>query len=81
MVCTRCGIEKALSDAELEGMRKHGGPPLRAGICIRCVLKDPQLKAELKSWSDARMKQLIRNVRELAVRPLEAIDRFVESFR
>ena len=52
-----------------------------AGICIRCVFKDPQLKAGLESWGDAGMKQLIRDVRELAVRPLEAIDRFVESFR
>ena len=81
MVCTRCGIEKAWSDAELAGMRKHGGPPLPAGICIRCVFKDPQLKAELESWGDAGMKQLIRDARELAVRPLEAIDWFVESFR
>ena len=48
---------------------------------MRCLFKDPQLKAELESWGDARMKQLIRGARDLAARPLEAIDRFVESFR
>jgi len=81
MVCTRCGIEKAWSDAELRGMREHGGPPLPAGICMRCVFKDAELKAALDSWGDARMTALIHDARELAARPLEAIDRFVESFR
>ena len=81
MLCTRCGIEKAWSEAELAGIRQHGGPPLPPGICIRCVFKDPQLNAALQGWSDERMKKLIHDARELAARPLEAIDRFVESFR
>jgi hypothetical protein len=81
MVCTRCGIEKAWSEAELARIRDNGGPPLPAGICLRCVFKDPQLKAELGGWSDARMKKLIQDARDFAARPLEAIDRFLESFR
>ena len=81
MVCTRCGIEKAWSEAELARIRDHGGPPLPAGICLPCVFKDPELKAALDSWGDARMKRLVQDARKLAARPLEAIDRFVESFR
>jgi hypothetical protein len=81
MVCTRCGVDKAFSDRDLAVMRAHGGPPIPAAICIRCVMKDEQLRAPLYAWGDDRMKQWIRDARELAASPLEAIDRFVESFR
>ena len=81
MICTRCSREKAYSEAELARIREHGGPPLPAGVCIGCLFQDPKLRAELDTWSDERMKTLIQNARDLAVRPLEAIDRFVESFR
>jgi hypothetical protein len=44
-------------------------------------MQDPKLRADLYSWCDQRMQTLIQNARDLAARPLEAIDRFVESFR
>lgn len=81
MLCTRCAREKTLSETELVTIREHGGPPLPAGICIRCLLEDPELRAELDRWSDERIKTLIDQARTLAARSLEAIDRFVESFR
>ena len=81
MICTRCAKEKAYSEAEIARFREHGGPPLPPGICIPCIMQDPKLRADLYSWGDQRMQTLIQTARDLAARPLEAIDRFVESFR
>ena len=79
--CTRCGIEKACSEAEIARLQEHDGPPLPAGVCIRCILNDPELKATLDQWSQQRVERFVQRVRDLAARPLEVIDRFVESFR
>jgi len=80
MNCIRCGLDLAHEDVQLAGMRAHGGPPIPTGVCLRCVMKDPNLRAELFGWSDARITRFKQRIRELAARPLEAIDRFVESF-
>ena len=53
---------------------------------MRCAFHDPELKnpmqdwmKELIAWTDQEMGNLVKRARELAVRPLEAIDRFIES--
>ena len=79
MICTRCGTKKAYSESEVAGMREHGGPPLPAGICAACVMADPDLRREIDAWSNERIREFIRSARDLAIRPLDAIDRFVDS--
>ena len=94
-VCVRCGREAALSEDQLararaKAVQEEGPPPppLPAGICFRCAFKDPELQEPLREWmklavewSDRRMAQVVRRARELAVRPLEAIDRFIDTLR
>ena len=53
---------------------------------MRCAFQDPEFKKpmqdwmkEMMAWTDQKMGNLVRRARELAARPLEAIDRFIES--
>jgi len=62
-------------------MLVHGGPPIPTGVCLQCVMKDPDLRAQLFAWSDERVKRFKQNAREFVARPLDAIDRFIEKFR
>ena len=94
-VCVKCGREAALSEDQLARLRakvaQEDGPPpppIPAGICFRCAFKDPELQGPLrewmelaKAWGERRMAQVVRRARELAVRPLEAIDRFIDTLR
>ena len=94
-VCVKCGREAALSEDQLARLRakvvQEDGPPpppIPAGICFRCAFKDPELQGPLrewmelaKAWGERRMAQVVRRARELAVRPLEAIDRFIDVLR
>jgi hypothetical protein len=50
--------------------------------------KDPELQKPLQDWmktkmewTDQRMADFVRRARELAARPLEAIDQFIEALR
>ena len=93
--CVKCGREAALSEDQLARLRakvvQEDGPPpppIPAGICFRCAFKDPELQGPLrewmelaKAWGERRMAQVVRRARELAVRPLEAIDRFIDTLR
>ena len=81
MICTRCGTKKAYSESELAGMRVHGGPPLPVGICPACVMADPDLRGHVEAWSHEQIRKFIRSARDLAIRPFDAIDRFVDSLR
>jgi hypothetical protein len=36
---------------------------------------------EVGAWGDERMRKYFQHLRELIARPLEAIDRFVDSLR
>ncbi len=94
-VCVKCGREAALSEDQLARLRakvvQEDGPPpppIPAGTCFRCAFKDPELQGPLrewmelaKAWGERRMAQVVRRARELAVRPLEAIDRFIDTLR
>jgi len=81
MICTRCGTKKAYSESELAGMRAHGGPPFPVGICPACVMADSDLRRQIEAWSDERIRKFIRSTRDVAIRSLDAIDRFVDSLR
>ena len=93
--CTRCGRQAAFSEEQLAHLRATRAPadspfppPIPAGVCMRCAFQDPDLKKPMQdwmkgmmAWTDQEMGNLVRRARELAVRPLEAIDRFIESLR
>ena len=92
ILCTRCGRRQAFAEADWIRFAEQGGPPtpppIPAGVCLACGFKDPQLREPLRDWSkelgawgEQRMQQHFRQLRELIARPLEAIDRFVDSFR
>src|SRR6266508_2096167 len=94
-VCVRCGREAAfcedqLARARAKAVQEDGPPPppIPASVCLRCAFKDPDLQGPLREWmklavewSDRRMAQVLRRARELAVRPLEVIDRFIDALR
>jgi len=94
IMCTRCGRHPALSERNA-GVRfaKNAGllpeaPIAPPGICIECLLKDPELLRPVRArWSEvaARGKQGVREsfrkLRALIARSLEVIDRFVGSRR
>ncbi len=44
-------------------------------------MADPDLRRQIEAWSDERIRKFIRRARDLAIRPLDAIDRFVNSLR
>ena len=91
MICERCRLREAFSEVKWARFAEQDGPPsppVPPGMCLRCAFKDPALREQLRpwmeqlsAWADQRMASHVRRVRELAARPLEAIDRFVESLR
>ena len=91
MICVRCGRHEAFSSLKLAEFVKRGGPappPLPSELCLKCISDDPVYRQVLDSWKDQLVvwlkKQLapqVQELREWLVRPLEAIDRFVESLR
>jgi hypothetical protein len=81
MICTRCGQRKANTEAEAAALAAKGGPVLPADVCFPCAWKDPALQPGLREYAERKKAETIRRARELLARPLEFIDRFVESFR
>ena len=85
MICQRCGQDRALSEADLASIHAKVGPedfpPIPAGICVRCLLEDPVLRAELRPFADAKIAKMEKSLREALARPLEIIDELVERFR
>jgi len=81
--CTRCGKIEAYSAEQLADIRSKvfAFPAFPPEICARCMLADPALKAEFEASIDAYWKGLVGDVRNAMARPLEAIDRFVESLK
>ena len=81
MICSRCGQRKANNEAEAAALAAKGGPVLPAGVCLPCAWQDPTLQPGLRAYADHKKAESIRGLRELLARPLEFIDRLVESFR
>ncbi len=91
MICARCGRNEAFSSLKLAEFVKRGGPappPLPPELCLKCIADDPAYRRMLDAWKDQLMAWAkeqfapqVRAVREWLARPLEAIDRFVESLR
>ena len=81
MICTRCGQRKAYTETEAAALAGKGGPLLPVGVCFLCAWKDPALQPALRAYVERKKAETIRRARELLARPLEFIDRFVESFR
>ena len=92
ILCTRCGRNRTFSEAQWQRIAEKGGPPkpppLPPGVCLECGWKDPNLREpirawmnEMGAWSEQRLQQFLARLREFVARPLEAIDRFVDSLR
>jgi len=83
MPCARCGEVTAMSAEQLASIRAEVSdfPPLVAGVCPRCMMKDPAMKAEMDAWIAGYKHRLVGKVRGALVRPLEVIDRFVEGLK
>ena len=81
MICTRCGQRKANAEAEAAALAAKGGPVLPAGVCFPCAWQDPTLQPGLREYAERKKAETIRRARDLLARPLEFIDRLVESFR
>ena len=91
MICVRCGRHEAFSSLKLAEFVKRGGPappPLPPDLCLKCISDDSAYRQVLDTWKDQMVvwlkKQLapqVQELREWLVRPLDAIDRFVESLR
>lgn len=79
--CTRCGRVRAHTQAGVEDLSARGGPVLPAGVCFPCAWQDPDLQPALREYAQRKRAETIRRARELLARPLEFIDRVVESFR
>ena len=58
-----------------------GGPSLPAGVCLPCAWQDPLLQPALRDYAERTKAETIRRARELLARPLEFIDRLVDSLR
>jgi hypothetical protein len=91
-MCTRCGRRPAFLETDWLRITEEGGPPqpppIPPGLCLACGLDDPELAGpirawfkELEPWADQQMQGYFRKLREWVARPLEAIDRFVDSLR
>ena len=95
VACIRCGRQTAFSEEQLARLRSKQilgdvpfPPPIPPRICMRCAFKDLELHEplhlwmqEVEVWGDQKVAELIQRARVLAVRPLEAIDQFVDSLR
>jgi hypothetical protein len=84
VVCTTCGEKTAISAeqiAEIRSKVRIFPPALVPNLCVRCAMKDPALGGRLEAWFDDQWKAIEQRVRGALVRPLEAIDRFVESLK
>ena len=79
--CMRCGQPKAHTEAECAALAAKGGPALPAGVCFPCAWKDPLLQPALREYAERKKAETIRRARELLARPLESIDRLVDSLR
>ena len=81
MICTRCRQRKAYTEPEAAALAAKGGPVLPAGICFPCAWQDPTLQPALREYADRKKAETIRRAREFLARPLEFIDRLVDSLR
>ena len=77
--CTRCGKRTAYTEADYVALAAKGGPVLPGGVCFPCAWRDPALQPALREYAERKKTETICRARELLVRPLEFIDRFVES--
>ncbi len=81
--CTKCGEKRAMSPEWLADIRTKipDFPPFVPNVCVRCATKDPAVKAEMDAWTEAYRGRLVGGLRNALARPLEVIDRFVESLK
>ena len=79
--CTRCGKLDAYTGEDYAVLAAKGGPALPGGVCFPCAWRDPALQPALREYAERKKAETIRRARELLAKPLEFIDRFVESLR
>jgi len=84
IACSRCGRKEALSEERLARCRTNAAPlefmPFPPGLCIRCALEDPVVRAELDAWHKRTGAKLREVIGDALARPLEWIDDFVAQF-
>ena len=71
----------AYTEADYAVLAAKGGPVLPGGVCFPCAWRDPALQPALREYAERKKAETIRRARELLAKPLEFIDRFVESLR
>jgi len=81
MICRRCGQRKANTQAEAAALAAKGGPVLPAGVCFPCAWQDTSLQPALREYAERKKAETIRGAREFLARPLEFIDRLMDSLR
>ena len=84
VVCVTCGEKTAWSAehvAHLRTVAPYFPPFIVPNRCMRCLSADPAFKAEVEAWAKSQGGQWEQRVRSTLVRPLEAIDRFVEGLK
>lgn len=81
--CAECGEKRAMSAEWLADIRTKVPhfPPFVPNVCVRCAMKDPARKAEMDAWTEAYKGRVVGGLRNALARPLDAIDRFVESLK
>ena len=88
MSCYRCDRRNSIAEtlAATPGLI----PPVSVphDMCFHCALEDPAHRAAMEQWgeqmkaySKERLAKSFQHLREWAARPLEAIDRFIDSLR
>ena len=81
MNCKRCSTRPALSEERRAGASQDLGTELPPNLCFRCIAEDPAYSAAAIAWAVRKRAETIQRVRNTISRPLEMIDRWVESLQ
>ena len=81
MICIRCHEKPSLSDQRRATLSREVGCDLPHDLCYQCIVDDPAYHYAIISWAVRKREETIQTLRNAIARPLEAIDRWVESLR
>jgi len=81
MTCIRCHKKPALSDQRRAMLSRDVGCDVPGDLCYQCIVEDPAYHHAIISWAVRKREETIQTLRNAIARPLEAIDRWVDSLR
>jgi hypothetical protein len=81
MTCIRCHAKPALTERRRVILSQDVGRDLPADVCFKCLFEDPAYHDALMGWTLRKRDETIRRFQDVISRPLELIDRWVDSFR